>query len=80
MPAITKPKRPPEQRMEGFSVGMAKEVNAARRRVEDRIARIAFKKQDRKHIEKYVMWEKIITSLDQETDESLKAIFGDGEE
>jgi len=65
--------------MEGFSVGMAKEVNAARRRLEDRIARIVFKKKDRKELEKYVMWEKIITSLDQETDESLKAIFGDGE-
>jgi len=79
MPAITKPPRPPEQRMKGFSVGLDRQVNEARRRVEDRIARIVFKRKDRKEIAKYVMWEKIITALDQETDESLKAIFGDGE-
>jgi hypothetical protein len=79
MPAITKPQRQPEDRMKNFGVGMDKAVHAARRRLEDRIARIVFKKKDRLEVVKYVMWEKIITSLEQETDESLKRIFGDGE-
>ena len=65
--------------MQNFSVGMDKNVNEARRRVEDRIARIVFKKSDRKQLEKYVMWEKIISALDMATDATLKEIFGDGE-
>ena len=63
---------------ETFSVGLPVEVQAARRRVEDRIAKVAFRKQTRKQVPKYVLWEKILSALDLASDATLKEIFYDG--
>lgn len=60
--------------MKNFGVGMDKAVHAARRRLEDRIARIAFKKENRFEVPKPVMWEKIVTALELATDEELAKV------
>lgn len=63
---------------ETFSVGLPGEVQEMRRRVSDRIARVAFGKKDRKGIKTYVLWEYILAQLDLMTDEDVKRHFGHG--